>query len=107
MKAFGLLALVLVLGICGYLMVGNGSTGPNATSELGQAAAAKGEEDRARAAMAVAKLPELKSAVQQFLASKGRLPASLDEVKEAGFIQDVPTGVSYDPATGSVTSAQP
>jgi competence protein ComGC len=107
MKAFGLLALVLVLGIVGYLMVGNGSTGPNATSELGQAAAAKGEEDRARAAMSAAKIPELKSAVQQFMAAKGRLPASLDELKAAGFIQDVPAGISYDPATGAVNGSQP
>jgi hypothetical protein len=107
MKAFGLIALLLVLGICGYLMVGNGSTGPNATSELGQAAAAKGEEDRARNAMALAKIPELKTAVLSFQTAKGRWPASLDELKQAGFIQDVPAGISYDPATGAVNSAQP
>jgi hypothetical protein len=107
MKAFGYISLLLVLGICGYLMVGNGSTGPNATSELGQAAAAKGEEDRARAAMAVAQVPVLKTAVLQFQSAKGRWPASLDELKQAGFIQDVPAGVSYDPATGAVNGVQP
>jgi len=107
MKAFGLISLLLVLGICGYLMVGNGSTGPNATSELGQAAAAKGEETRARNAMALAKIPELKGALLSFQTAKGRWPASLDELKETGFIQEIPAGVTYDPATGSVAGALP
>ena len=42
MKAFGLVSLLLVLAIAGYLMIGggDGNGGPAADSQLGQAKAA-------------------------------------------------------------------
>ena len=108
MKAFGIVALLLVLGVAGYLMVGSGPAAPGspAMSQLDQAAQAKGMEDKARNAMAQADLANLRTQVTAFQAAKGRKPASLDELKDAGLITNVPAGVSYDPATGDVKLGQ-
>jgi competence protein ComGC len=105
MKAFGFVALLLVLGVAGYLMVGRGpgAAGATAASQLDQAAQAKGMEDKARNAMGQADLAQLRTQITAFQAAKGRKPASLDELKDAGFIGSIPAGVSYDPATGDVT----
>lgn len=107
MKGFGLVALLAVLGIAGYLMIGggDGNGGPSANSQLGQAKAAKGMEDKARAAMAIGATKSVQEALDSFEASKQRKAASLDELVSEGFMQSVPGGLVYDPATGKVSSA--
>jgi len=108
MKAFGFIALLLILGIAGYLMIGSGHDANGIpTGELAQAQAAKGMEDRARAAMASVDLVALKTQVITFQSQKGRFPTSLDELKAAGFIDVVPAGVTYDAATGELKATQP
>jgi hypothetical protein len=49
----------------------------------------------------------LTDAVWKFKALNERLPNSLQELVEAGLIDHVPEGFSYDPATGTVTAVQP
>lgn len=63
-------------------------------------------EDKARAAVSLDNLANVKSAVERFQGEKGHLPGSLQECVEAGYLEKVPQGLSYDPATGNVT-AQP
>ncbi len=105
MKALGLVGLLVVLGIAGWIMVGQG--GPSAAlggGELAEASRAQAMEQSARNAVAEADLANLKTAVSAFQAAQGRLPGSLDELKDGGYIQSVPAGVRYDPATGAVTA---
>ena len=51
-----------------------------------------------------ADLAVYQAAVDQFKASEDRLPASFQELKEKGYISDIPTDLSYDPETGTVTA---
>jgi hypothetical protein len=108
MKAFGLISLLLVLGVAAYLMVGRGPAAPGApaSSQLDQAAGARAMEDKARDAMGRADLANLRTQISAFQMNHGRRPASLDELKEAGLIAIIPAGLSYDPATGEVKAGQ-
>jgi competence protein ComGC len=99
MKVFGLLSLLLTLGIIAFLMVkqlGDGGQGLNPVQ-------AKVEEDQARDAMALAGEVQLKTTLEAFHDEKQRWPASLDELKADGLIEYVPANVNYDPATGELT----
>ena len=108
MKAFGLISLLLVLGIVGYLMVGKGpaSEGGPAMSQLDQAKQARSIEDKARSAMAQADLANIRTQVNVFQMHHGRKPASLQELKDEGLIALIPEKAAYDPATGEVTLGQ-
>lgn len=44
----------------------------------------------------------VQDAVQRFRVDQGRFPASLEELREKGYLDRVPSGVTYDPATGAV-----
>lgn len=101
MRAFGFISLLLTLGIIGYLMM-NQQDG-----EGTNAATAKTTELRAEHAANTAKLVELKTAVQTYHQAQEKWPASLDAVVEAGYINRIPDGMNYDPATGEVTLKQP
>jgi hypothetical protein len=51
-------------------------------------------------------LQGLTDAVWKFKASQERFPTSLQELVEAGYIDHVPQGFHYDPATGAVSPQQ-
>lgn len=108
MKSLGLLGLLIVLGVAGWLMWGGPGheNSPIGGGELAQASRAQEMEDKARNAVAVADLSSLRSAVDAFQAAQGRLPHDLGELQGAGYIQTVPAGVNYDPSTGRLSPAQ-
>jgi hypothetical protein len=101
MRAFGIITLFIAMAIAAYLMLGQrepGQPGPSAVQ-------ARHIEDKARDTVDMANVLQTQNAVDGFNASKGRLPATLDELKDEGFVQNVPPGLAYDPATGKVSKA--
>lgn len=58
---------------------------------------------KALAAKSVSELIQVKSAVQNFRVTEGRLPKSLGELKDKGYVGTIPGDLSYDPATGDVS----
>ena len=51
-----------------------------------------------------ADLAVYQAAVDQFKASEDRLPESFQELKEKGYISDIPGDLKYDAETGSVSA---
>jgi competence protein ComGC len=98
MKAFGLISMLMTLGIIAFVLVKQ----VGETSQGVPIAQAKVEEDQARDAMALAGEVQLKTSIDSFHEEKQRWPTSLDELRTAGFIEYVPANVDYDPATGEV-----
>jgi competence protein ComGC len=98
MKAFGLISMLMTLGIIAFVLVKQ----VGETSQGVPIAQAKVEEDQARDAMALAGEVQLKTSIDTFHDEKQRWPASLDELMTAGLIDHVPANVDYDPATGEV-----
>ena len=101
MRAFGFISLLLTLGIIGYLMMGQ-----TESAGLNQATA-DGALQGAERAAGQAKLAEMKLAITTYHRSLEKWPPNLEAVVEAGFINRVPNGLNYDPATGEVTLAVP
>ena len=66
---------------------------------------AKMEEGRksAERKAEAADLTEYQSAVDRFKTTEERLPLSFQEMKDKGYIADIPGDLSYDPATGVVS----
>lgn len=98
MKAFGILAVLIamVVSMVMFLRPGAGPDAPTAQN-------APQIIEKAEVAVAKADLGSLVRVISAFQSEKERLPASLDELKELGYIDRVPDGVAYDPATGQVT----
>jgi competence protein ComGC len=102
MKAFGLIALLAAMAIAAWLMIGAGTNEPTA----GTPQNAQNLIQKADQAVEVADLSSLRSVIETYKAAKeGKLPASLEQLKEEGYIDRVPGGVTYDPATGAVSPA--
>ncbi len=78
---------------------GKGPVNPATQLKSGRTAA-----DAATAAMAKAAVESVQRAVNGFRDAEGRLPASLQELVEKKYIESVPAGVTYDPATGTVSA---
>jgi hypothetical protein len=101
MKAFGLITLLAAMAIAAYLMIGAGTHEPNA----GTPQNAQNLIEKAHNAVNIADLSSLKSVIDTYKAAKGKLPDSLQQLKDEGYIDRVPGGVTYDPATGAVSPA--
>lgn len=101
MRAFGFISLLLTLGIIGYLMM-------NQTESAGlNQATADGALQSAERAAGQAKLAEMKLAITTYHRTLEKWPPNLEAVVDAGFINRVPSGMNYDPATGEVTLSTP
>ncbi len=116
--AFGVLGLLLVVGIIGYLLVGiggpaappapprppaDGDAPPPRTPRTGYTGRLLDAGDHVQVQ---SQLTAVRSQVQFFEAEHGRFPASLDELaKQTGRpLPALPSGMSwiYDPTTGNV-----
>lgn len=102
MKAFGIVTVLIAMLVSMILFLRPGA-GPDAPT----AQNAPVIIEKAKVAVQVADLGSLKSVIETFKASKERYPLSLDELKDEGYIDRVPGGVVYDPATGAVSPAGP
>ena len=60
--------------------------------------------DAAKRATSKEVVDGVQQAVNGFHAAEGRFPATLQELVEKKYIEAVPGGVTYDPATGTVSA---
>jgi len=111
--AFGVVGLLAVVGIIGYLMFGadTGSSTPVEGLPGGRAprSGTVGKSlDVRDSTQAQSALTSLRSRIQFFQAQNGRFPASLDELaqKSGQAIPALPDGAgwAYDPTSGAVTN---
>lgn len=98
MKAVGILTVLIAMLVSLILFLR-----PGASPEAGTPQNAPAIVEKAKDARDVADLAVLKGVIQNFQAEKERLPVSLDELKELGYINQVPVNVVYDPASGALS----
>ena len=103
-KAIFLLAL-LVAGAIGYYLWEKVEQAPPEATLPGYTNALKNDEIKAQAAAAGAQLDVVKSGVEKYHSDKGSFPAALQDLVP-NYIDHIPGGITYDPATGNVSVAQ-
>ena len=96
---FGLLAAA-GYGIYRYL----DTYTPLATAPATQLREGQKAEEVARAKVGGARVAAVQAAVNGYRDQYGAFPASLQELVDKGLIESVPPGVTYDPATGTVSA---
>jgi len=105
MKKLLLLALLAGLGYGGWMFMdyftggGKGPMNPATQLKSGQAAV-----DAARRAASKETVEFVQRAVNGFRDAEGRFPSGLSELVEKKYLDAVPAGVTYDPATGTVSA---
>ncbi len=93
--------LILIIAVAGIYFFAKHYAGPDETTvEIAQNM--KGKIDKSERVVLEVKLREVKSSVQSFRGSEGRLPDSLQELVDKGYIGRIPEGISYDPESGKV-----
>jgi len=104
----GKILLVLVVAALGYgayyLMNSAMKDAPKVGMD-GYAGNLKRAEDRAKDVMHQDNVANAHNAIERFHGEKDRYPATLQEAVDAGYLEHVPQGVVYDPATGAVSAA--
>ena len=96
---------LLLLGGVGYYLWGAIEKAPKEATLPGYTKALQDDERKARIAAATANLASVQEAVNKYHAEKGSWPASLQDTAPT-YIDHIPGGLEYDPATGSVSVAQ-
>jgi hypothetical protein len=71
----------------------------------GYAGNLKRAEDHGRDAVHQDNVANANNAIERFRGEKGHSPASLQEVVDAGYLDHMPQGVTYDPSTGTASAA--
>jgi hypothetical protein len=102
-KTLFFLALLIAGGI-GYFLWGKVEQAPPAATLPGYVNALKNDELKAQSVAAGANLEGVRSAVEKYKADRGSLPSSLQDLVPQ-YLDHVPGGLQYDPATGNVSAA--
>jgi hypothetical protein len=101
MKFFGILSLLIGLGIAAWLAVNQQKPGGEMSQTTAEAAVQSGKRSQGKA-----QILTVQSAVRSFQAVEGRLPRSLAELEEKEYLDRLPSGVDYDAGTGQVTLSE-
>lgn len=99
-KSVFLIAL-LIAGAVGYYLWGKVEQAPPEATLPGYTNALKNDELKAQSMAAGANIENVKGAVEKYRNDKGALPASLQDLVP-NYLDHVPGGLQYDPATGTV-----
>jgi hypothetical protein len=102
---FILIVVVLIGGGIGYYVWNQVPETPKQETLGGYVHSLQADEQKAQAAVAATNLGNIQSAVNRYRTAKGTSPASLQDLVPE-FIDHVPGGLQYDPATGTVSVAQ-
>jgi len=78
------------------------------TTDMAGGQLIKGQEviNKAKGLVAGASVDAVQQVVNTYKAETGSWPASLQDLLSRGKLTDLPGGLSYDPATGTVSSSQ-
>ena len=102
---FTLFVALLVVGGIGYYLWGIIKEAPKEATLPGYVNTLQKDVQKAQAAAALANLDVVKGAVEKYRSEKGSFPASLQDLVPA-YMDHVPGGLQYDPATGNVSVPQ-
>jgi len=97
--------VVLVVGGVGYYLWNQTPDTPKDATLDGYAHSLQNDEAKARAAVATSNIQTVQEAVRKYQTMKGSLPPTLQALAPE-YIDHIPGGLQYDPATGTVTVAQ-
>ena len=97
-----LFAVVLAAGSVGYLLWNTKPETPPQQTFTGYTQGLQSSEQHAEAAASTANLENVRMAVEKWRNEKGSNPASLQDLVP-NYLDHVPGGVQYDPATGTVS----
>ncbi|HEY5039145.1 MAG TPA: hypothetical protein VIJ93_08760 [bacterium] len=97
--------VVLVVGAVGYYLWNQVPDTPKEQTLTGYTQGLKDSEDKAKAVAATTNVENVQGAVHKYSSMKGSNPASLQDLVPE-YLDHVPGGVNYDPATGTVSAAQ-
>lgn len=103
-KSIFVVALLIVGGI-GYYLWSKVEEAPKEATLPGYTNALKNDEARAQGAVSTFNVQNVKEAVEKYRSMKGTNPAALQDLVPE-FIDHIPGGVTYDPATGTVSAVQ-
>ena len=106
--AFLLVLAGLVYGVYWYFEKKSGGAVEQFTKEVSGEQLMRGKRaiSRIEQKMEEQKAELVRSAIKQFQTQTGSYPSSLNELVDRGYLQSVPSGLNYDPSTGTVSVAQ-
>ncbi len=96
---------LLLLGGLGYYLWGIIEQAPKEATLPGYVKTLQTDEQKAKAAAATANIGSVQEAVNKYHTEKDAWPPSLQELAPT-YIDHIPGGLQYDPATGIVSVAQ-
>ena len=99
-----LFAVVLAAGSLGYLLWNTKPDTPPQQTLTGYTQGLQSSEQKAEAVASGANVENVRMAVEKYKSEKGAPPASLQDLVPS-YLDHVPGGVQYDPATGAVSAA--
>jgi hypothetical protein len=100
-----LVVVVLVGGAIGYYLWNQVPETPKDATLTGYTQGLKESEDKARAVASTSNVENVQGAINKYRAMKGSNPATLQDLVP-DYIDHIPGGVAYDPATGNASAAQ-
>jgi hypothetical protein len=98
-----LFAVVLTGLSVGYLIWNATPTTPKDQTFTGYTQGLQSSEQKAQIAVATTNLSDVQQAVEKYKTDKGSLPSSLQDLVP-NYLDHVPGGVQYDPASGQVSA---
>lgn len=101
-----LFAVVLACGSVVFLLWNTKPETPKDQTFTGYTQGLQSSEQKAQAVVATSNLEDMRQAVEKYKTDKGSLPASLQDLVP-NYLDHVPGGVQYDPATGQVSASTP
>jgi hypothetical protein len=102
---FALLLMVLISGGIGYYLWNKIPDTPKEATLPGYTKTLQQYEQKAGNTAATANLASVREAVNKYHSEKDAWPASLQDLAPT-YIDHIPGGLQYDPATGTVSVAQ-
>ena len=102
---FILIVVALIGGSIGYYLWHQVPDTPKEQTPAGYIQNLQRSEQKAKDAVSTANLQDVQNAVEKYKTEKGAFPPSLQDLVPQ-FLDHVPGGFQYDPATGVVSVAQ-
>jgi hypothetical protein len=105
MKKLLLLLVVMAAGAGGYYVWNMAPPTPQDGTLSGYTQRVVTSEQKAKVVVSESNLKDVQDAIEKYKTDKGILPGSLQDLVPT-FLDHVPSGVGYDPASGAVSVSQ-